>query len=195
MIVPVAIDWDDDGDHDLIVGDEDGRVALVEHTGTDPPTACPRFLPPRYFQQKAADLKFGALVTPCAADWDGDGDQDLVVGNSAGYFGWFENLDGGNPPRWSAPRLLEADGQPIRIMAGPNGSIQGPCEAKWGYTVPDVADWDGDGDLDLLVNSIWGAIVWFENVGTRRQPRLSAADRHGRLAGPRPQALLDLVEA
>lgn len=33
MIVPVAIDWDKDGDVDLIVGQEDGRVALVEHTG------------------------------------------------------------------------------------------------------------------------------------------------------------------
>ena len=27
MIVPVAIDWDGDGDIDLVVGDEDGRVA------------------------------------------------------------------------------------------------------------------------------------------------------------------------
>ncbi len=33
MIVPVAFDWDRDGDHDLIVGDEDGRVAFVENMG------------------------------------------------------------------------------------------------------------------------------------------------------------------
>ena len=33
--------------------------------------------------------------------------------------------------------------------AGPNGSIQGPCEAKWGYTTLSVADWDADGDQDL----------------------------------------------
>lgn len=32
MIVPVAFDWDKDGDFDLIVGDEDGRVAFVENT-------------------------------------------------------------------------------------------------------------------------------------------------------------------
>ena len=33
MIAPVAFDWDKDGDFDLIVGDEDGRVAFVENTG------------------------------------------------------------------------------------------------------------------------------------------------------------------
>jgi hypothetical protein len=35
MIIPVALDWDKDGDLDLIVGDEDGRVAFVEHTGSN----------------------------------------------------------------------------------------------------------------------------------------------------------------
>lgn len=55
----------------------------------------------------------------------------------------------------------------LRIMAGPNGSIQGPCEAKWGYTTLSVADWDHDGRPDLVVNSIWGKVVWFRNVGTR----------------------------
>ena len=33
MIVPVAFDWDGDGHVDLIVGQEDGRVALIENTG------------------------------------------------------------------------------------------------------------------------------------------------------------------
>ena len=32
MITPTAIDWDRDGDIDLVVGDEDGRVAFVENT-------------------------------------------------------------------------------------------------------------------------------------------------------------------
>ncbi|MFO0951993.1 MAG: VCBS repeat-containing protein [Isosphaeraceae bacterium] len=115
------------------------------------------------------------MICPVAADWDGDGDLDLVCGNTAGNLGWFENLDGGDPPKWAAPRLLEVDGRPLRIMAGPNGSIQGPCEAKWGYTQPSVADWDGDGKLDILVNSIWGKVVWYRNVGEKGAPRLSPA--------------------
>ena len=60
-------------------------------------------------------------------------------------------------------------------MAGPNGSIQGPAEAKWGYTTLSVADWDGDGLADLIVNSILGKVVWFKNIGTRTEPKLAAA--------------------
>jgi hypothetical protein len=136
----------------------------------------PQFAEPRFFQQEADAVKFGALVTPVSVDWDADGDDDLVCGNTAGHIGWIENLDGGNPPKWAAPLLVEAGGEVIRIQAGPNGSIQGPCEAKWGYTVPNVADWDHDGLPDLIVNSIWGQVIWFRNVGTRQAPRLAAAE-------------------
>ncbi len=172
MIVPSAIDWDQDGDIDLIVGDEDGRVALVQHTGKIE-NGMPRFLPPQYFRQQADLLKFGALATPYCHDWDDDGDQDILCGNTAGYIGLFENL-GGSPVRWAAPELLRADGQPIRIQAGPNGSIQGPCEAKWGYTTISVADWDHDGRPDVIANSIWGRVVWYRNTGTRTSPELQA---------------------
>ncbi|MFH5802618.1 exo-alpha-sialidase [Alienimonas sp. DA493] len=153
MITPTACDWDGDGDLDLIVGDEDGRVALVENVTPDG-AATPVFDQPVYFQQQADTLKFGALVTPYAHDWDGDGDEDLVCGNTAGNIGVFTNLDGAGT-KWSGPELVEVDGEPFRVIAGPNGSIQGPAEAKWGYTTLSVADWDGDGGDDLIVNSIW----------------------------------------
>ena len=174
MIIPVAVDWDQDGDVDLVVGDEDGRVALAENTGkvTD---RMPVFKAPAYFHQQADHLKFGALSTPVSVDWDGDGDEDLIAGNTAGYLAFIENLDGGYPPRWSPPQLLEAGGEVIRIMAGENGSIQGPAEAKWGYTAPSVADWDGDGLADVLVNSIWGKVLWYRNVGEPGAPKLDAA--------------------
>jgi hypothetical protein len=66
------------------------------------------------------------------------------------------------------------DGKPFRITAGPDGSIQGPAEAKWGYTTFSVADWDGDGLPDVVLNSILGEVVWLRNVGTRRAPKLAA---------------------
>ena len=177
MITPVAVDWDKDGDEDLIVGDEDGRVAFIENTGKLRADHMPQFLPPKYFQQEADDVKCGALATPVGFDWDGDGDTDIVSGNTAGYIVFFENLSGKGveKPRWAAPRFLEADGKIIRIQAGTNGSIQGPCEAKWGYTTLSVADWDGDGRPDIVANSILGQVHWYRNTGTRKQPKLAPA--------------------
>ena len=173
MITPTAVDFNGDGRLDIICGDEDGRVAFLENTG-QVVDGMPQFLPPRYFRQFAADVKFGALATPYAFDWDGDGDDDLIVGNSAGYIAFIENL-GGNPVRWAAPRYLAAGGQLIREQAGPNGSIQGPAEAKWGYSILSVADWDGDGLPDIMTNGIWGKVMWYRNIGTRTAPRLAAA--------------------
>ncbi len=177
MIVPVAIDWDLDGDFDLIVGDEDGRVALIENTGKLNEDHTPRFLDPVYFRQEADDLKCGSLSTPVGVDWDGDGDDDIVSGNTTGFIEFFENLSGPGVevPRWAAPVRLKAGDKVFRTMAGPNGSIQGPAEAKWGYTTLNVGDWDGDGDLDIVYNDIWGKVRWLENIGTRTCPKLAAS--------------------
>ena len=170
MITPTAIDWDQDGDVDLVVGDEDGRVALIEHVGVDA-RGLPRFHPPVYFKQEADTLKFGALATPFAYDWDQDGDEDIVCGNTAGNIAVFENLNG-QGTQWNAPQLIEADGQPFRIQAGPNGSIQGPAEAKWGYTTLSIADWNEDGRDDIIVNGIWPRLTLLSNTpsGYREQP-------------------------
>lgn len=173
MIQPSAIDWNRDGYMDLIVGDEDGRVAFIKNTGRIV-DGMPEFNHPVYFQQKADELKVGALATPFAYDWNGNGLQDLIVGNTAGYVMFVENL-GGYPPKWNKPQYLQADDEIIRIMAGENGSIQGPAEVKWGYTVPSIADWNGNGLPDLVINSILGKVFWYENIGTRTDPKLTAA--------------------
>jgi hypothetical protein len=164
MITPVAVDFDKDGNIDLLVGDEDGSVAYIRNTGKVN-SNMPVFEPVVYLKQKADYIKFGALSTPFNVDWDGDGNDDLISGNSAGNICFIKNVDGKASPKWNAPVLLKAYGKEIRIMAGKNGSIQGPAEDKWGYTTLSVADWDGDGKKDIVVNSIWGKIIWYKNNG------------------------------
>ncbi|MFN7734869.1 MAG: FG-GAP repeat domain-containing protein [Pirellula sp.] len=176
MIVPIAIDWDLDGAMDLIVGDEDGRVAWIRNSTKKTSDDVPIFDPPEYFKQEADTLKCGALATPVGVDWDHDGDQDILSGNTSGKIEYFENLSGPNieAPKWSAPVQLSAGGKPFRITAGSNGSIQGPAEAKWGYTTFSVADWDLDGLEDVILNSILGEVVWLKNIGSKHQPELQS---------------------
>lgn len=176
MITPVALDWDHDGDLDLICGEENGKITFIENSGRIKDKA-PVFLKPVYFRQEADELKCGALATPFGVDWDGDGDWDIICGNSAGYIMFFENLSGKGveQPKWGAPVYMAAEGKTIRIQAGLNGSIQGPGEACFGYTVQTVCDWDNDGLLDIVANSIWGKVIWYKNVGTSTRPKLAAA--------------------
>jgi hypothetical protein len=163
-VYPAAIDWNGDGFIDIIAGDEEGKVSLLENTGRTE-EGVPAFLPPRFFQQRARFVDFGALSAPRVFDWDGDGNDDIVSGNGVGEIGFIKNL-GGYPPVWDAPRPLSVDGEPIRIL---------PPGALWGYTTIDVADWDHDGLPDILVNDHDGNVRWFRNKGTRESPELEPA--------------------
>ena len=174
MVTATVADWDGDGHPDFITCEEDARICIIRNTGRVA-MGIPVFEEPYHLRQERAEVHFGILATPAVVDWDGDGDQDIITGNSAGYVAFIENLSGPKvaEPKWAEPRLLEADGAPIRVIAGPNGSIQGPCEEKWGYTCLSVEDWDGDGLPDVMLNSIRGEILWCRNIGTRTAPKLA----------------------
>ena len=152
---------------DLVVGDEDGRVALVEHTGTLR-GGIPLFRQPVYFKQEADTLKFGALASPFAFDWDGDGDEDILCGNTAGEIGVFTNMDG-NGTQWSAPEKLEVDGKPFRVMAGVSVRFKGPQKPS-GDTTFSVSDWDGDGDRGLHRQLHSGSTSHARKPGRYAQP-------------------------
>lgn len=175
----VSADWDRDGYPDLVMVEEDSRVAWCRNTGKIK-DGMPVFEKPVFFRQHADDLHFGALSCPWTFDWDGDGDLDLIVGNSHGQVAFIENLSGKGveKPKWAAPKYLtEPDGKLIWPIAGENGSIQGPCESKWGYATVSVADWDGDGLPDLMMNNTMGQVMWWRNIGTRHSPKLDFARR------------------
>jgi hypothetical protein len=125
-------------------------------------------------QQILAELFGGTLVVPSVVDWNGDGRLDIVAGNSQGFLLFFKNVGENTDPRFAPPLRLAAGGELVHIQ-GRYGSIQGPGEARWGYTCPNVADWNGDGLPDVLMNDIRGIHSVYLNTGTRTHPRLAPA--------------------
>ena len=160
---PRDIDFNEDGFIDLIVGDEDGKVSYLKNTGriTD---GIPEFEQPKFFQQEAKFVDFGALTAPRIFDWDNDGIDDIISGNGAGFIG-FIRKESDRELRFAAPQLLKADGETIRIL---------PDEAFWGYATIDVGYWNEDDLPDILVNHHHGNVLWYENVGSKLKPKLSA---------------------
>ncbi len=164
-----AIDFNHDGLVDIIAGDEDGKVSILKNTGKVV-NGISEFLPPVFLQQEAKFVDLGALATPRVFDWDGDGLDDILSGNGVGNVYFVKNL-GGDVPKWDAPKILEIDGTPIRII--PTEVLPNTEDPHWGYTTIDVGDWDMDGLPDILVNEHNGNIVWLKNKGTRTKPELS----------------------
>jgi hypothetical protein len=142
---PTAVDWDADGDLDLVVGNFAGSFYLFEGKGKGV------FFPkPRQIMADTSPLKInGAHSDPFAVDWDSDGDLDLLSGSSSGGVQWAENTAGkGNPPELKQfQTLIEAGKQVAYGQSLSEDDLTGPTRSTriW------VDDVNSDGKLDLLV--------------------------------------------
>ncbi|MED5462432.1 MAG: VCBS repeat-containing protein, partial [Pseudomonadota bacterium] len=155
-------DMDSDGDLDIVVG------SSVDHTIA-------------WFENDGADnpgFSHANIATTAksasdvmVADMDADGDLDIVSASSGdNTIAWYEN-DGAADPTWSA----------VDIATSANGA----------YSV-DVADMDGDGDLDIVsASDTDNTIAWYEHDGAA-DPSWTAADIATNVDGARGLSVADM---
>ena len=216
---PKAVDWDADGDLDLIVGAEKEAFLLYRNVGNarqarfrregllklgGEPLRVPR--QPCKEDPTNSIYPYDYYPVPEVVDWDGDGDLDLLAGGYiTGAIYLYENISS------------SADSEPELTYRGPLKTEDGSVlDVTW-CAAPAAADFDGDGDLDLVSGAMQMTegggdkvdrekFLWYyQNVGTRAEPVLKLVSfpaqgrfDHGALGSPRAidfndDGLIDLV--
>jgi hypothetical protein len=151
------VDLDHDGTLDILSGSWPGEIYWFRGLGQGKFAAGAKI---KDTEGKPIDL--GRAATVFAADWDDDGDCDLIVGNIVGEVHLVVNEGDASAPRFVSRGLLQADGEPIKIASGDADPV--------------AADWDGDKKPDLIVGCGDGSVVWFRNLGAGNSPRLTSAE-------------------
>lgn len=157
------VDWDDDGDLDILLGSEfvgSILVRLNEGTRTRPVYSTEQF--PVLANGKPI---FQGRAQPVIADWDGDGLWDILSGGKEGGAYWCRNIG-----KRGAPAFAE------RVTLIPPNGKEAPLFLDVGEDpVPGtrsqiaVADMNGDDKLDILLGDF--------SLSAHARPDLSPQER------------------
>jgi len=144
------VDWDEDGDKDLLVGEYDGHVHYFQNIGTP---SNPNLRDMGHLQAGGVDIDVSQLAIPVINDWDEDGDKDLIVGNDLADIKIFINIGTNSNPILS-PSVLMQTNPPISQIKNS----------------PDIGDLNGDGLKDLAYGWWQGTVYYYPNSGTNAAP-------------------------
>jgi hypothetical protein len=144
---PGFADVDDDGDQDLFVGNQDGKIIYFRNDGT-PYT--PAFVKVTDFYDS---IDIGSEAAPFFMDIDADSDLDLFIGKTDGRLNFYSNVGTKQTPAWS---LVSDYHDSIDVGAN---------------SVPIFVEIDADDDYDLFIGEDAGNINFFRNIGNDTLPQ------------------------
>lgn len=152
------IDFDGDGDDDMIWGNVSGEVFYAQNTGTKKAYTFAQSVP---VTTNGLPAKVDSKSDPFPVDWDGDGIIDLLVGSEASDIVFFKGKKKGSidfeqgVSIWTG-RKLEAGAAGSYQEVSKSMEALGEKRPYPGYRVRlGVTDWNGDGKLDLMVGNCY----------------------------------------